>query len=99
MQQALAQCAMQHQLRSASASSSACSERLPLACLRPAAREQRPCRGQLAAAADVRLNLAAARPSGHRGKFGHEFLEFEFRPDGEVRGAARHNGQHDLAQH
>ena len=22
---------------------------------------------------------------GHRGKFGHEFLEFEFRPDGKVR--------------
>lgn len=23
---------------------------------------------------------------GHKGKFGHEFLEFEFRPDGEVWG-------------
>lgn len=23
---------------------------------------------------------------GHKGKFGHEFLEFEFRPDGEERG-------------
>ena len=22
---------------------------------------------------------------GHKGKFGHEFLEFEFRPDGQVR--------------
>lgn len=22
---------------------------------------------------------------GHKGKFGHEFLEFEFRPDGEPR--------------
>ena len=22
---------------------------------------------------------------GHRGKFGHEFLEFEFRPDGKLR--------------
>jgi protein mago nashi len=22
---------------------------------------------------------------GHTGKYGHEFLEFEFRPDGEVR--------------
>ena len=21
---------------------------------------------------------------GHKGKFGHEFLEFEFRPDGEL---------------
>jgi hypothetical protein len=27
-------------------------------------------------------------PPGHRGKFGHEFLEFEFRPDGEVRAGA-----------
>jgi hypothetical protein len=28
---------------------------------------------------------------GHKGKFGHEFLEFEFRPDGKVRvrGCAR----------
>lgn len=25
---------------------------------------------------------------GHKGKFGHEFLEFEFRPDGEQRSAA-----------
>ncbi len=24
---------------------------------------------------------------GHKGKFGHEFLEFEFRPDGKVGGA------------
>lgn len=24
---------------------------------------------------------------GHKGKFGHEFLEFEFRPDGKVRAA------------
>ena len=23
---------------------------------------------------------------GHKGKFGHEFLEFEFRPDGELEG-------------
>ena len=22
---------------------------------------------------------------GHKGKFGHEFLEFEFRPDGEFK--------------
>ena len=22
---------------------------------------------------------------GHKGRFGHEFLEFEFRPDGQVR--------------
>lgn len=25
---------------------------------------------------------------GHKGKFGHEFLEFEFRPDGELNLAA-----------
>lgn len=25
---------------------------------------------------------------GHKGKFGHEFLEFEFRPDGKVSMAA-----------
>ena len=25
---------------------------------------------------------------GHKGKFGHEFLEFEFRPDGKARDAA-----------
>ena len=25
---------------------------------------------------------------GHKGKFGHEFLEFEFRPDGKARGSA-----------
>ena len=24
---------------------------------------------------------------GHKGKFGHEFLEFEFRPDGQVKAA------------
>lgn len=28
---------------------------------------------------------------GHKGKFGHEFLEFEFRPDGE-RGRSREGG-------
>lgn len=25
---------------------------------------------------------------GHKGKFGHEFLEFEFRPDGKLYSAA-----------
>ncbi len=31
---------------------------------------------------------------GHKGKFGHEYLEFEFRPDGEVAtfGRAQHKG-------
>ena len=28
---------------------------------------------------------------GHEGKFGHEFLEFEFRPDGKVRQEASSN--------
>ena len=27
---------------------------------------------------------------GHKGKFGHEFLEFEFRPDGELKGWVGH---------
>ena len=27
---------------------------------------------------------------GHKGKFGHEFLEFEFRPDGEPLGECVH---------
>ncbi len=26
---------------------------------------------------------------GHKGKFGHEFLEFEFRPDGKARRSPR----------
>uniref|UniRef100_A0A674I371 Uncharacterized protein n=1 Tax=Terrapene triunguis TaxID=2587831 RepID=A0A674I371_9SAUR len=29
---------------------------------------------------------------GHKGKFGHEFLEFEFRPDGEGLGPAGEGG-------
>ena len=28
---------------------------------------------------------------GHKGKFGHEFLEFEFRPDGRLRYANNSN--------
>jgi len=28
---------------------------------------------------------------GHKGKFGHEFLEFEFRPDGKARDVALHD--------
>ncbi|GLJ22065.1 hypothetical protein SUGI_0413540 [Cryptomeria japonica] len=28
---------------------------------------------------------------GHKGKFGHEFLEFEFRPDGKLRYANNSN--------
>jgi hypothetical protein len=26
---------------------------------------------------------------GHKGKFGHEFLEFEFRPDGKLRSVTK----------
>ena len=33
--------------------------------------------------------------SGHRGKFGHEFLEFEFRPDGRLRYANNSNYKQD----
>ncbi|KAK9789569.1 hypothetical protein WJX73_010677 [Symbiochloris irregularis] len=32
---------------------------------------------------------------GHRGKFGHEFLEFEFRPDGKLRYANHSNYKND----
>lgn len=33
---------------------------------------------------------------GHRGKFGHEFLEFEFRPDGKLRYANNSNYKNDV---
>ena len=33
----------------------------------------------------VVVRVLAARSVGHKGKFGHEFLEFEFRPDGKLR--------------
>jgi|EP00670_Eutreptiella_braarudii_P005037 protein mago nashi len=33
---------------------------------------------------------------GHRGKFGHEFLEFEFRPDGLLRYANNSNYKNDV---
>ena len=32
---------------------------------------------------------------GHKGKFGHEFLEFEFRPDGRLRYANNSNYKSD----
>ncbi|XWS67093.1 hypothetical protein CRYUN_Cryun05aG0257100 [Craigia yunnanensis] len=32
---------------------------------------------------------------GHKGKFGHEFLEFEFRPDGKLRYANNSNNKND----
>ena len=32
---------------------------------------------------------------GHKGKFGHEFLEFEFRPDGLLRYANNSNYKRD----
>ncbi|TKR63120.1 hypothetical protein L596_026992 [Steinernema carpocapsae] len=32
---------------------------------------------------------------GHKGKFGHEFLEFEFRPDGNIRYANNSNYKND----
>ncbi|KAG4105498.1 putative mago-nashi [Neocallimastix lanati (nom. inval.)] len=32
---------------------------------------------------------------GHMGRFGHEFLEFEFRPDGKLRYANNSNYKHD----
>jgi len=33
---------------------------------------------------------------GHRGKFGHEFLEFEFKPDGRLRYANNSNYKSDV---
>eukprot|EP01066_Platyproteum_vivax_P006792 Platyproteum_vivax@DN2495_c0_g1_i1.p1 len=33
---------------------------------------------------------------GHKGKFGHEFLEFEFRPDGRLRYANNSNYKNDI---
>jgi len=42
------------------------------------------------------LILAPRRCStGHKGKFGHEFLEFEFRPDGKLRYANNSNYKGD----
>ena len=35
------------------------------------------------------------RKKGHKGKFGHEFLEFEFRPDGKMRYANNSNYKND----
>jgi len=32
---------------------------------------------------------------GHMGRFGHEFLEFEFRPDGKLRYANNSNYKND----
>lgn len=32
---------------------------------------------------------------GHKGKFGHEFLEFEFRPNGQLRYANNSNYKND----
>ena len=34
--------------------------------------------------------------SGHKGKFGHEFMEFEFRPDGRLRYANNSNYKNDV---
>jgi protein mago nashi len=33
---------------------------------------------------------------GHKGKFGHEFMEFEFRPDGRLRYANNSNYKNDV---
>ncbi|XP_064217646.1 protein mago nashi homolog 2-like [Aotus nancymaae] len=33
---------------------------------------------------------------GHKGKFGHEFLEFEFQPDGKLRYANNSNYKNDV---
>ena len=36
------------------------------------------------------------RSVGHKGKFGHEFMEFEFRPDGRLRYANNSNYKNDI---
>lgn len=33
---------------------------------------------------------------GHKGKFGHEFMEFEFKPDGRLRYANNSNYKNDV---
>ncbi|XP_055327731.1 protein mago nashi-like [Paramacrobiotus metropolitanus] len=40
-------------------------------------------------------NLYVRYYVGHKGKFGHEFLEFEFRPDGRLRYANNSNYKND----
>ena len=51
--------------------------------------EQRPTR------AAVCVCARATRSVGHKGKFGHEYLEFEFRPDGRLRYANNSNYRKD----
>ncbi len=43
----------------------------------------------MAAAGDAPADFYVRYYVGHKGKFGHEFLEFEFRPDGKVCARAR----------
>jgi protein mago nashi len=50
------------------------------------------------AAGSVLSVVACVRASsvGHKGKFGHEFMEFEFRPDGVLRYANNSNYKSDV---
>ena len=41
-------------------------------------------------------SLGGLRSVGHKGKFGHEFMEFEFRPDGRLRYANNSNYKNDI---
>lgn len=41
------------------------------------------------------LSLAPARSSGHQGRYGHEFIEFEFHADGRCRYANNSNYRND----
>lgn len=41
------------------------------------------------------INYLLSNSVGHKGKFGHEFLEFEFRPDGKLRYANNSNYKND----
>lgn len=46
-------------------------------------------------AVDRPRSAPSTRSTGHKGKFGHEFMEFEFRPDGRLRYANNSNYKHD----
>jgi protein mago nashi len=41
-------------------------------------------------------SVPSSRSVGHEGKFGHEFLEFEFRSDGRLRYANNSNYKNDV---
>lgn len=46
--------------------------------------------------APPRAAASPARSTGHKGKFGHEFMEFEFKPNGRLRYANNSNYKNDM---